>query len=105
MGLAMEYLNSALLQVMGIVIAAACGWLAAQVKRLSTRDAALNAGIKALLRKELLNDFEKYVQNGDTLTIERKREIDECYEAYKTLGGNGVGKQLYEKLCNVKIDV
>lgn len=107
MGLIMDYLSNAVLQIMGIGIAAACGWLAAQVKRLSTRDAALYAGMKAVLRKELVDDFEKYVVNGSDhqLTIERKREIEECYAAYAALGGNGVGKQMYEKLCEVKIDV
>lgn len=95
------------MQILGIAVAAVCGWLAAQVKRLSARDAALYEGMKAVLRKELVDDFEKYVQNGTDhkLTVERKREIDECFAAYSALGGNGTGKQMYDKLCLVKVEI
>lgn len=103
----MDYLNPIIMQVIGIAVAGICGWLAARVKHLSTRENALYEGMKAVLRKELVDDFEKYVQHGDEhiLTIERKREIDECYAAYSALGGNGTGAQIYERLCEVKVDV
>lgn len=103
----MEIANSIILQIVGIAVAGVCGWLAAQVKRLNARDAALYSGMKALLRKELIDDYEKYVQNGDqhVLTYERKREIDECYDAYKALGGNGTGKKMYEKINEIQVDI
>lgn len=92
-------------QVIGIGVAAACGYLGAQVKRLSARDAALYEGMKAVLRRELVDDFEAYVVEGHPMSIERKREVDECYHAYRELGGNGTGAQMYEKICDVKIQL
>ena len=92
-------------QLVGIAIAAACGYLGAQVKRLTARDAALYEGMKAILRRELVDDFETYVIEGRALSLERKREIDECFDAYSALGGNGTGAQMYEKLCAVKIQM
>lgn len=101
----MEIFNSIGAQVISFAVAGLCGWLVARVRQLNKRDAALYSGMKALLRKELMNDFETYVVNKRPLSVERKREIDECYEAYSSLGGNGTGKQMYEKLCNVKVQV
>lgn len=101
----MDIFNSIGMQVLSLAVAGVCGWLVARVRQLNRRDAALYSGMKALLRKELMNDFETYVVNKRPLSVERKREIDECYEAYSALGGNGTGKQMYEKLCNVKVQV
>ena len=92
-------------QVIGIGVAAACGYLGAQVKRLSARDAALYDGMKALLRRQLVDDFERYVVDGVSMSIERKQEITDCYAAYHALGGNGVGAEMYDKLKNVKVQV
>lgn len=92
-------------QVIGIGVAAACGYLGAQVKRLSARDAALYEGMKALLRRQLVDDFEEYVVDGAPMSIERKQEIADCYAAYHALGGNGVGDEMYVKLSNVKMEV
>lgn len=101
----MDIFNSIGMQVLSFAVAGVCGWLVARVRQLNRQDAALYSGMKALLRKELMNDFETYVVNQRPLSVERKREIDECYEAYSALGGNGTGKQMYDKLCNVKVQL
>lgn len=101
----MDIFNSIGMQVLSFAVAGVCGWLVARVRQLNRRDAALYSGMKALLRKELMNDFETYVVNQRPLGIERKREIDECYEAYSALGGNGTGKQMYDKLCEIKVQL
>ena len=92
-------------QVIGIAVAALCGYFGAQVKRLSARDAALYDGMQALLRRQLVDDFEEYVVDGAPMSIERKQEITDCYAAYHALGGNGVGAEMYDKLKNVKVQV
>lgn len=99
------FTNPITAQVISLVVAAAFGWLTAQTARLKRRDAALHEGMKAVLRKELVDDFERYVVNGHALSIERKREIDECFAAYQALGGNGTGLQMYEKICDVKVQL
>lgn len=90
-------------QIISIIVAAACGWLGSQVVMLRRRDEALYTGMKVLLRATLTDAYEHHVTEGKPLSLERKREIDEAYEAYRALGGNGTGKQLYEELCEVPI--
>lgn len=102
----MDYLNNPIIgQIVSIAIAAACGYLGATATRLKARDAALYDGMKAILRRELVDDFETYVVEAHPLSLERKTEVDECYAAYKALGGNGTGAQMYAKICDVKIQL
>lgn len=102
----MDYLSNPIIgQLVSIAIAAACGYLGATATRLKARDAALYDGMKAILRRELVDDFEEYVVEAHPLSLERKREVDECYAAYKALGGNGTGAQMYAKICDVKIQL
>lgn len=58
---------------------------------------------KAILRADLVNAYEKYVQGGTPLTVERKHEITEGYEAYAYWGGNGTGKDMYEAICELPV--
>lgn len=98
-------INPIVSQVVGIAVAAACGYLGAQVKRLNARDKALYDGMKAVLRRQLVDDFERYVVDKNPLGIERKQEITDCYAAYSELGGNGLGHEMYEKLKDLKMEV
>lgn len=90
-------------QIISIAVAALCGWLGSQVVMLRRRDDALYCGMKVLLRATLLDAYERHVTNQTPLSLERKREIDEAFDAYSALGGNGTGKQLYEELCEIPI--
>lgn len=87
------------------VFGALVGYLGAKVRRLTTRDKAIEEGVRAILRRELMDDFERYVKGGEVLSMERRREIDECYAAYKALGGNGTGQAAYERICALHIDI
>lgn len=89
-------------QVISIIVAAVCGWLGASVSRLKKRDAALYEGMRAVLRRELVDDYERYVQHEDPLTIERMQEIHDCFAAYEALGGNGTAAQLYRELSELR---
>lgn len=101
----MDLFNPIIGQLISIAVAAACGYLGAQVKRLSQRDKALHDGVRSILRRQLVDDFERFVVDGHKLSIERKQEITDCYQAYAALGGNGVGKEMYEKISELKVEV
>lgn len=94
-------------QVVSLAVAAAfgvlTGYLGGKVKRLTTRDRAIEEGVKAILRHELMDDYEVYAVRGAPLTMERRREIDECYHAYAALGGNGTGRTAYEAICGLDL--
>lgn len=60
---------------------------------------------KVLLRKDLMDEYERHVTDGRTLTVERKREIADGYEAYAHYGGNGTGKHMYEAICEIPVEI
>lgn len=95
--------NPIIAQVISIVVAAVCGWLGAQVSRMRRRDEALYCGMKVLLRSSLADAYDAYVTQQKPLSLERKREIDEAFEAYSALGGNSTGRQMYEEICELPI--
>ena len=96
-------------QLVSLAVAAAfgvvTGFLGSRLRRITERDRAIEDGVRAILRRELMDDFEEYVQGGTPLSMERRREIDECYAAYAALGGNGTGKTAYERICALHIEI
>lgn len=96
-------------QLVSLAVSAAfgalVGYLGAKVRRLTTRDKAIEEGVKAILRHELMDDYEMFSVRGAPLTMERRREIDECYHAYAALGGNGTGKTAYEAICGLELTI
>lgn len=81
------------------------GWMTAYrkkrkeaVKHFEEMQQAQNKGILALIRKTIIDFYDLYVRHGGPMTVERRHEIGQLYEAYKTLDGNGVVDDLYDEL-------
>lgn len=95
--------------VLGWVLAPVCsalvGAVVAQARQLGSSQRAMQEGLKALLRQQIVNAYRDYVIEGRPLTVERKHELTEQYEAYAAIGGNGTGKAMYESICEVPITV
>ena len=60
---------------------------------------------KAVLRRDLVDAYEKHVVDGRPLTVERRHEITEEYEAYAHYGGNGTGRHMYEAICELPVEI
>lgn len=87
------------------VCAALAGAVIAQARQLGSNQRAMREGLKALLRQQIVNAYRDYVIEGKTLTVERKHELVEQYEAYAAIGGNGTGRAMYDAVCEVPIVV
>ena len=63
---------------------------------------ALNAGMRALLWREL-NDIHKeaVVKNG--MTPDERHNLENVYEAYHTIGGNGTGTRIYDEAMKLPV--
>ena len=62
------------------------------------KDAAIALGIKALLRGRIIDYYDAHHNQERPLSVERKRELDEMYTAYHSLGGNDTITALYNEL-------
>ena len=101
-----QLLAQALLTLLMSAITAVAGYLGGKLKEQRAlqdsrkeHDRLMEAGMVAVLRRDLVDAYQNHVTEGHTLTVERKRELDDEYEIYAALGGNGTGKQMYESVC------
>lgn len=95
-------INEAVTGIIGIVVAGVVGFLAGTVRRMSKVERARIIIEKASARSHILHAFERYVVNGEHMTIARYDELNEEYEAYLVLGGNGTAKRYMEEIRKLK---
>lgn len=72
-----------------------------EFERRRKHDTAVDEGLRAVLRSSITDAYERYVQQGELLSVERKRVIELEHDAYRNLGGNDVGDQMYEEILTV----
>lgn len=61
---------------------------------------AIEAGLQALLRNELVRRYREYEIKGE-LSILDKENIEAMFKQYENLGGNGTVKHLMEELLTL----
>jgi hypothetical protein len=80
----------------GIISSAICG-LWRGYKKMHKNNVATQKGVQALLRAQIIQVYNVYIVRG-YLPIYERENIEELYDQYKELSGNGVIAGLIEKL-------
>lgn len=60
------------------------------------KDDAIELGIQALLRAQMIADYNHYYDKG-TAPIYARENFENVYKQYKNLGGNGVMTDIHSK--------
>lgn len=68
------------------------------------KNKAIENGVQALLRNELIRRYREYESKGE-ITIIDKENMEHMFEEYKNLGGNGTVKAMYEEILNLPIKI
>lgn len=63
---------------------------------------ALNAGMRALLWREL-NDIHKEAVAQNGLSPDERHNLENVYNAYHTIGGNGTGTRIYDEAMKLPV--
>ena len=63
----------------------------------------IKEGIKALLRAQMLNDYEYYSKLAYA-PIPAREIFEDCYKQYHNLGGNGVMDDIHDKFMALPTD-
>lgn len=82
------------------ILTAIVTYLRKKLKYQIVRQKALENGMCALLRAEMIRSGEKYLKKG-YCTIYAKDAYDKEYKAYHDLGGNGTMTELHERVMNL----
>lgn len=61
---------------------------------------AIKAGLQALLRAQIISDYERYSEKGFAPVYVRDN-FENCYKQYERLGENGVITNIHEKFMRL----
>lgn len=65
---------------------------------------AIENGVQALLRNELIKNFREYKQKGE-ITLLDKENMDHMFTEYFNLGGNGMVHEVYDEFKEIPIKI
>lgn len=77
--------------------------LSRKFKSERAKNQAIENGLRDILRLQILDTYDKCVQNGRLITVSRKDAIDSAYNSYHALGGNGTITQVHTEIMHMTI--
>ncbi|MBQ7140001.1 MAG: hypothetical protein IJO32_00685 [Bacilli bacterium] len=78
--------------------------LISKQKATNEKQKAIENGVQALLRNELVRRYREYETKGE-ITILDKENIEHMFKEYKNLGGNGTVAKMYEEILSLPIKI
>lgn len=89
--------------VFGLIVSLICYVVKKLKNKLEEQDiknTAIEQGVQALLRNELIRRYREYENKGEISIIDMEN-IEHMFEEYKNLGGNGTIAKMYEDMMNL----
>lgn len=71
-----------------------------QIKQNRKDTEAVKLGLQALLRSQMISDYNKYSEKGFAPVYARDN-FENCWKQYHSLGANGVMNDLHEKFLDL----
>lgn len=75
-------------------------YLHSMIKKNARDNAAMKKGIQALLRSELISDYNNWSEKGYA-PIYARQNFENCWKQYHELGENGVMDDLHDKFLEL----
>lgn len=82
------------------VLGGVIGFISTKLKKNRKKEQAIEEGVQALLRNELVRRYREYEIKGE-LSILDKENIEAMFKQYENLGGNGTVKHLMKELLQL----
>lgn len=89
--------------IFGIVISI-LAYLVRKIRTLHNRQRAVENGVQALLRNELIRRYREYETKGE-ISILDKENMEHMFKEYENLGGNGTVAQMYKEMLSLPIKI
>lgn len=75
-----------------------------QIKQNRKDTEAVKLGLQALLRSQMISDYNRYSEKGFAPVYARDN-FENCWKQYHSLGANGVMDDLHEKFLDLPTEV
>jgi len=90
--------------IIPLMLGGIIGFLTTKLKGVKKKDKAIEKGLVALLRNELVRRYREYETKGE-ISILDKENMEDMFKQYEALGGNGTVKQLMTEVLNLKTKI
>lgn len=100
----MNILQMILSYLIPTILGAILGFITTNFKKNKKKDLAIEQGVQALLRNEIIRRYREFESKGE-ISILDKENLEEMFEQYKNLGGNGTVKKMMDELLNLKTKI
>ena len=96
--------------IFGVICAALSAGYASLKKKLKAekaKNAAIENGLRGILRIQILDTYDKCTAEGNTISVSRKDAIVSIYQSYIALGNGEADdtiKNLYNEIMKMHID-
>lgn len=90
--------------VVPLILGGIIGFLSTKIKNHNKKDKAIEEGLVALLRNELVRRYREYKQKGE-MSILDKENVEDMFKQYENLGGNGTVKKMYKELLDLPTEI
>ena len=91
-------ITSGVSALIGALVAVIVGRVKRGAQASADTQRAIAAGVKTLLRNELVASHREWVEEKGYVTLEALEYIEDTYNCYHTLKGNGSGTKLWEDI-------
>ena len=95
-----EFIIKYWLEIAFTLVVSAISYILKKIFGLFKRQKAIEQGVQALLRNELISRYREYETKGE-MSILDKENIELMFKEYRNLGGNGTIKKMYEELLEL----
>lgn len=82
------------------ILGAVIGFTSTRLKKNKKKEQAIEQGVQALLRNELVRRYREYEAKGE-MSILDKENMEAMFIQYQNLGGNGTVKHLMDDLLQL----
>lgn len=90
--------------IIPLVLGGIIGFLSNKLKDNNKKEKAIEEGVQALLRNEIIRRYREFETKGE-ISILDKENLEEMFIQYKNLGGNGTVKKMMDDLLNLKTKI
>lgn len=90
--------------IIPLVLGGIIGFLSNKLKDKNKKEKAIEEGVQALLRNEIIRRYREFETKGE-ISILDKENLEEMFIQYKNLGGNGTVKKMMDDLLNLKTKI
>ena len=95
-----EFIVKYWLEMAFALVVSAISYIFKKIQGLYKKQKAIEQGVQALLRNELISRYREYETKGE-MSILDKENMELMFKEYQNLGGNGTIKQMYEEMLEL----